>query len=108
MTSVNMPRDDAAIHATKTATNRTVKEVQPYPTAQAVQEHEDVTHAPRKNPPQSQQRRKHERRKEDSPVLLDTRSGHDRRNIVGQQNSDQQDADNATDDKKSTGINIYT
>ena len=103
MTSVNMPRDDAAINATKTATNRTVKETQPYPTTQAVQAHEDAIRAPRKNPQKSQQRRKRERRKEITPVLLDTRSGHDRRNAADPQNVDTDD-----DKPKSTGIDIYT
>lgn len=103
MTSVNMPRDDAAIHATKKATNRTVKETQPYPTTQAVQAHEDVAHAPQKNPQKNPQRRKHERRQEDVPVLLDTRSGHDRRNVAESQNADTDD-----DKPKSTGIDIYT
>jgi hypothetical protein len=103
MTSVNMPRDDAAIHSTKTATNRTVKETQPYPEAHAVQAHEDAAQAPRKHPQKAQQRRTHERRQEDEQVLLDTRSGHDRRNAADPQNADDED-----DDKKSSGINIYT
>jgi hypothetical protein len=103
MTSVNMPRDDAALHTTKATPNRSVKETQAYPTTQAVQAHEDVTHAPRKNPQQAQQRRKQERRKENRPVLLDTRSGHDRRNAGAQQK-----AESETDNTQSTGINIYT
>ena len=103
MTSVNMPRDDAAIHATKTATNRTVKETQPYPTTQAVQAHEDVARAPRKNPQKPKQRRKRERRKANAPVLLDTRSGHDRRNVIDPQNADTDD-----DKPKRTGIDIYS
>lgn len=102
MTSVNMPRDDAALHATKT-TDRTVKETQPYPITPAVQPHEDVTRAPRKNPLKAQQRRKQERRKENRPVLLDTRSGHDRRNA-----GDQQNAESESDNTQNTGINIYT
>lgn len=104
MTSVNMPRDDAALKTTKTATNRTVKEIQPYPATPAVQAHEDATQAPQKNPQKPQQRRKYERRKENRSVLLDTRSGHDRRNVVDPQNADSEEADNT----KSTGINIYT
>lgn len=103
MTSVNMPRDDAAIHTSKTATNRTVKETQPYPTTQAVQAHEDVARAPQKKSQKAKQRRKRERRKEHAPVLLDTRSGHDRRNVIDPQNADTKD-----DDQKPTGINIYT
>jgi len=103
MTSVNMPRDDAAIHTTKTATNRTVKETQPYPTTPAVQAHEDVARAPQKNPQKPKQRRKRERRKANAPVLLDTRSGHDRRNAADPQNVDTND-----DKPKRTGIDIYS
>ncbi len=104
MTSVTMVENDsAALHTSKKTDNRNVKEVQAYPTAQAVQEHEDVVQAPRKNPQHSQQRRKHERRHENTPVLLDTRSGHDRRNVVDSQNAEADEKD-----KKNTGVNIYT
>jgi hypothetical protein len=103
MTSVNMPRDDAALHTTKTASNRTVKETQPYPATPAVQAHEEATRAPRKNPQKSPQRRKFERRKDNLPVLLDTRSGHDRRNAIDSHSAESED-ENSTN----TGIDIYT
>ena len=80
-----------------------MKETQPYPTTPAVQEHEDVAHKPQKNPQKASQRRKDERRQENTPVLLDTRSGHDRRNAADPQNADTDD-----DNPKSTGIDIYT
>ena len=101
MTSINMPRDDAALHSTKSSPNRTVNETQPYPTTQPVQKEKDVTSAPPKKPQANQQRRKRDRRKKDIPVLLDTRSGHDRRNAA-------QDDEQGKADDKTSGIDIYT
>ena len=105
MTSVNMPRDDAAIHTSKTTNNRTVKEAQPYPETRAVQEHENVINAPRKKPAARLHRRKGERRKKNTAVLLDTRDGHDRRNIGNQAAAETAEDGN---EQNSTGINIYT
>ena len=85
MTSVNMPRDDAAnLINSKALPDNSVKEVSPYSTVQPVKPHEDVMQAPQRRqlPRKISQRRKGERRKQKQQVLLDTRSGRDRRNVV--------------------------
>lgn len=106
MTSVNLPRDDAANRIdTKSVADRSVKQVEPYPTVQPVKEHEDVTNAPTRIPQRSMQRRKQERRKKDVPVLLDTRVGHDRRNASNTANSEQEDA---SEENSRTGIDVYS
>ncbi len=82
MTSVTMvTNDSAALHTTKT-NNRNVKETQAYPATPAVKAHEKAAPAPQQNVKRNQrQRRKQERRQQQKSVLLDTRSGHDRRNM---------------------------
>ncbi|HEB92641.1 MAG TPA: hypothetical protein ENI94_04080 [Gammaproteobacteria bacterium] len=87
MTSVNMPRDDAAINInTKAVAKRDVKPTEPYPATPPVKKHaEGHVAVP---PVQSrQQRRQGDRRQKDEPVLLDTRSGRDRRKR-GEQDGD--------------------
>ena len=106
MTSINIPRDDAATRIdTKAVAERTVEQVNPYPTVQPVKAHEEVTEAPPQTPRKQTQRRKGERRKAQRPVLLDTRSGHDRRNAAQNANIElegEQPAENKT------GIDIYS
>ncbi len=106
MTSINIPRDDAATKIdTKSATDRTVKQVDSYPSVQAVKEHEDVTQAPKQQPHKQSQRRRKERRKKSSKVLLDTRSGHDRRNVA---NAEKVDLEEGAGKENSTGIDVYS
>jgi len=79
MTSVNMPRDDASIKLDpKTVAKRDVKQVEAYPETPPVKEDDK---APVATPPvrPKRQRRQGDRRQKDVPVLLDTRSGRDRR-----------------------------
>ncbi len=79
MTSVNMPRDDAAINTnTKTVAKRDVKPTEPYPATLPVKKHEEG-HVAAPPVQARQQRRQGDRRQKDEPVLLDTRTGHDRR-----------------------------
>ncbi len=82
MTSVTtVANDSAALHTTKT-NNRNVKETQAYPATQAVKAHGNAAPVPQQNVKRNQrQRRKQERRQQQKSILLDTRSGHDRRNI---------------------------
>jgi len=114
MTSVTMvTNDSAALHTTK-VDGRNVKEVQGYPASQTVKEQVDATSAPRQKANQSpQQRRKQARRQQKESVMLDTRSGHDRRNVVDSQAvnsqvSDSQNDDTEETDKKTTGVDVYT
>jgi hypothetical protein len=106
MTSVTMvTNDSAALHTTKKTDARNVKEIQGYPASQNVKEQGDATSAPRqKRQANPRQKRKQERRQQKQSVLLDTRSGHDRRNAAVSQTDDAGDAN----DKKTTGINVYT
>ena len=105
MTSINMPRDDAALLIdTKAVADRNVKEVNAYPGVQPVTPHEDVTQAPRRQPHKQKQRRTQERRKAKQKVLLDTRSGHDRRNAVHSA-SVEIEGDTGTNP---TGIDVYS
>lgn len=82
MTSVTMvTSDNAALHTTRTD-NRNVRETQAYPASQSVKTHKDARSASQQNVKRNQrQRRKQERRQQQKTVLLDTRSGYDRRNI---------------------------
>jgi len=107
MTSVTMvTNDSAALHTTKTSDNRNVKEVQAYPSSPAVKPHEDATTAPRQKVKRNQrQRRKQERRRQQTTVLLDTRSGHDRRNVIASQTTE---TENTGTTPATTGIDIYT
>ncbi len=88
MTSVvNMPRDDAAINIdTKAVAKRNVKPTEPYPATPPVKEHEGGHVAV--PPVQPRQRRQRDRRQKDEPVLLDTRTGRDRRKASKQDSDD--------------------
>lgn len=105
MTSVNMPRDDAATKITQKSTTRTVNPVEPYSTTQPVTAHEDVLQAPPKKTRKQNERRGKNRRKKDAPVLLDTRENHDRRNAAAKDSVEIVDENSA--DKK-TGVDYYT
>jgi hypothetical protein len=106
MTSVNMPRDDAALRIDPKAPRaRNVNPLEPYPAAQPVQPHEEPTTAPKKPAGRKpQQRRKGERRQKNQPVLLDTRSGGDRRKSA-QQETASEDGQATTPAKH---IDVYT
>ena len=106
MTSVNMPRDDAATKITKKSTDRTVNPVEPYSKTQPVTAHEDVTHAPARKIHKQDERRGNDRRKEEVPVLLDTRSSHDRRNLAAEGEIEIEDED--TSSAKVTGVDYFT
>jgi len=105
MTSVTMvTNDSAALHTTKTD-NRTVRETQAYPASQPVKAHENAAPVPRQNVKRNQrQRRKQERRQQQKPVLLDTRSGHDRRNIRKPQTTA---SETNGDGQPVVGIDVY-
>jgi hypothetical protein len=107
MTSVNMPRDDAAtVVNTKALSEHNVKAVDAAPTVQPVKAHEDVMAAPQRRTParKAEQRRKQERRKEKRAVLLDTRSGRDRRNAL---HGDRPEIEGEAP-TGNTGIDVYT
>jgi len=98
MTSVNMPRDDAAIKIdTKAVAKRNVKPTEPYPATPAVKGHEGGHVAVPPIQPR-QRRRQGDRRQRDEPVLLDTRDGRDRRKR-GEQDDD--------DDTQTGHIDVY-
>ncbi len=107
LTAITLPNDDAAIlKDTKTVTPRTVNQVQPYPT---VQPRDGSAEAPKSPVHKLSQQRREERRKNQTPVLLDTRSGHDRRNIAGVEGvvvDVTTDAD--TERRAATGIDVYS
>jgi len=105
MASVTMiGNDDTALHTTKT-NNRSIKETQPYPASQPVKAHEKTPHAPQQKIKRNQrQRRKQERRRQKQSVLLDTRSGHDRRNISAAQTIT---TENGSNKQPATGIDIH-
>ncbi|HHI94562.1 MAG TPA: hypothetical protein ENK04_13800 [Gammaproteobacteria bacterium] len=105
MTSVTMvTSDDAALHTRKT-NSRNVKETQAYPTSQPVKAHENAPHTPQQKIKRNQrQRRKQERRQQQKSVLLDTRSGHDRRNI---KNTETVTTENNSNEQPAAGIDIY-
>lgn len=105
MTSVNMPRDDAATKITKKSTDRTVNPVEPYAKAEPVTAHKDVTQAPAKKPRKQDERRGKDRRHKDEPVLLDTRSSHDRRNLAAQGDVEIEDENPSA---KTTGVDYFT
>jgi hypothetical protein len=105
MTSVNMPRDDAAIRIDpKAPRTRNVNPLEPYPAAHPVQPHEEATTAPEHPKRKPQQRRQGDRRKKDDPVLLDTRSGGDRRKGAPQENA----SENGQADTPAKHIDVYT
>lgn len=105
MTSVNMPSDDAALKIKDKSTARTVQPAEPYPKVQPVTVHEDVMQTPPQKPRKQDERRAKARRRQDDPVLLDTRSSHDRRNAADQKNVEVED-ENTSGNK--TGVDLYT
>jgi hypothetical protein len=64
-----------------------------------------ATQAPPRQTRKQAERRATDRRRQDSPVLLDTRSGHDRRNALAEEKSDIEGEENSA---TTTGIDIYT
>lgn len=104
MTSFNIHNDDAGLLIRPTV-GRTVKEVQAYPDVHAIQEDETATEAPKQNK-HDEQRRKRGRRQKNTEVLLDTRSGHDRRNAASKESSETENE--TTDTTPASGINVYT
>lgn len=105
MTSVNMPRDDAATKITSKSTERTVNPVEPYPKAQPVTANEDATKAPPRKTRKQDERRGKDRRQHEAQVLLDTRSSHDRRNLAAQGDIDIEDENTSA---KKTGVDYFT
>ena len=108
MTSFNVNNDDAGLHI-RPATGRAVTEVQPYPGAPAAEKNEDTSQTPKQAPQQSpdkEKRRKADRRHQQIQVLLDTRSGHDRRNTANELNATGENDANETG--SASGINVYT
>jgi hypothetical protein len=103
MTSINIPRDDAATLVKSTATEREIQPASPYPKVQPVTAEEEASQAPPRQARRQIERRRRNRRQQESSVPLDTRSGHDRRNAARQDSSDSEDNDDAA-----TGIDIYT
>lgn len=104
MTSVNMPRDDAATKITSKSTERTVNPVDPYSKTQPVTAHEGVTQAPPPKVRHHEERRGRNRRQKDAPVILDTRDNHDRRNAAAQEKIDTEDGNPSS---KKTGVDDY-
>lgn len=103
MTSVNMPRDNAADRINpKASTDIAVKEISPYPRVERKKPQDDVTRAPRRL-----QARKNERRKKQQKVLLDTRSGRDRRNAARASNK-RVKGEQGEHANSSTGIDVYS
>ncbi len=101
MTSVNMPRDDAAIWIdTKTVANRNVKQAEPYPEVQPVKEHDEGHTSVPPVVREKKQRRHGDRRQKDEPILLDTRDGRGRRKVDHPAEDD--------DAIKSTHIDVFT
>jgi hypothetical protein len=105
MTSVNMPRDDAATKITSKTTTRTVNPVEPYSNVQPVEAHEDVTQAPPRKTRKQDERRGKDRRQKNEPVLLDTRSNHDRRNAAAKGDIEIEDENSSTN---KTGVDYFT
>jgi hypothetical protein len=105
MTEIKMPRDDASrLINPKPAADRSVHPVAPYPRTEPVQPHEETRPTSPPAPRQRRQRRKGERRKRNEPVLLDTRSGQDRRG-AGRRDDDVSDEEQTQD--KDPGIDVY-
>jgi len=104
MTSVNMPRDDAATKITSKSTERTVNPVEPYSKTQPVTSDEGVTQAPQREARNQDERRGRNRRQKDAPVILDTRDNHDRRNAAAQGKIDSED-ENTSGNKN--GVDDY-
>ena len=105
MTSVNLPRDDAALIIKDKPTDRPVQAAEPYPRVQPVTVHADVMQAPPRKMRKQNERRARARRQHDDPVLLDTRSSHDRRNAADQKGIEVED-ENTLANK--TGVDFYT
>ena len=105
MTSVNMPRDDAATKVASKSTERTVNPVEPYPKSQPVTANEDATKAPPRKPRKKDERRGKDRRRQTVPVMLDTRSQHDRRNLAAQGDVD---IENENTSAKNSGVDYFT
>lgn len=105
MTSVNMPRDDAATKIANKSTNRTVNPIEPYSKANPITAHEDVLQAPVRKTRKQDERRGKDRRQKEVPILLDTRSSHDRRNLAAQGEIDIEDEDTSV---KKTGVDYFT
>lgn len=104
MTSVNMPRDDAATKITSKSTERTVNPVEPYSKIQPVTADEGVTQAPPREARKPDERRGRNRRQKDTPVILDTRVNHDRRNAAAQEKIDIEDENTPS---KKNGVDDY-
>ncbi len=80
MSSMNIPPDDAALRARPSGDEtRSVKPVAAYPVISPIQSHEEGHTAVRPLHPRPPRRRQGERRRRDEPVLLDTRTGGERR-----------------------------
>ena len=105
MTSVNMPRDDAATKIASKSTDRTVNPVEPYPKTDPVTVHKDVLQAPKRKVHKQDERRGRDRRQKEAPVLLDTRSSHDRRNLAAQGEIEIENEDTST---QKTGVDYFT
>ncbi|NOX76342.1 MAG: hypothetical protein GXP17_06960 [Gammaproteobacteria bacterium] len=107
LTAITLPNDDAAVlKDTKAITPRTVSQVQPFPT---VQPRDGSAEAPKPPVRKLSQRRKAERRKTKDAVLLDTRSGHDRRNIIGGEEVRVEGATKMGAERRAaTGVNVYS
>ena len=108
---LNLVSEDAGVQrlkteARQTAKTRGVNAVAPYPKVHPVQIGEDrrARQKPVTDRRQGERRKGAERRKQQIPVLLDTRSQHDRRSIDGRRQSDSGNAEAAT---SRTRINLY-
>lgn len=105
MTSFNIPTDDAAIITKSKPTERPVQPAAPYPKVQPVTPHNDVMQAPPRQARKQDERRRKDRRRKENPVLLDTRTGHDRRNAAAESEVEIQ---GESSEPQKTGIDLYT
>ena len=105
MTSINIPRDDAATQIKSTPTERAVQPTAPYPKVQPVTAHEDATKAPPRQARKQAEQRTGDRRQQNVSVILDTRSGHDRRNVAAQEDIEIEDKNTSSG---KAGVDIYT
>lgn len=104
MTEVKMPRDDATILVNaKAIADRTVHPVDPTPKTQPVMPHEETPAASQAAPSRPKKRRQGERRRKDMPILLDTRSGDDRRGGTPEDDAEEEDGQG----RKGPGIDVY-
>jgi hypothetical protein len=99
MSSFNVNNDDAAFRL-RPSNSRAVKEVQAYPIATPAQKDERNAKNTQKTQ-REERRRERERRHQSRQVLLNTRSGHDRRNVTNGSTED-------SGKKTKTGISVYT